>query len=188
MRENMKRFIALTLAAIFLASVLSSCAIAPTANASLNAHIRVTSSDALDAAAWLDARLGERLTDSVVLGTDADGYGVDVSALESDGYFIRACGDEVALFANAPDGIDRAVRRYDLMVERTKALRFDITAEKLVFVNWTPLRVGYETDLELEAWTKKDIEYSDFSVTKPTRAMPERVAEALAERDAGNKE
>ena len=42
----------------------------------MSANIRVTSSDAEDAALWLTERLGDALTDRVVLGTDADGYGV----------------------------------------------------------------------------------------------------------------
>ena len=112
----MKKLLSLTLAALMIAAVLASCAVARTTTAA-NANIRVTSSDALDAAAWLKARLGEKLTDSVVIGTDADGYGVDVSALETDGYVIRAIGDEIALFANSPDGLDRAARKYAKMVE-----------------------------------------------------------------------
>ena len=112
----MKRLLSLILAALMLAAALTSCAV-PSASASLNANIRVTSSDALDAAAWLDARLGERLTDRVVIGTDASEYDVNVDTLESDGYVIRAIGDEVALFANDPEGLDRAVRKYAKMVE-----------------------------------------------------------------------
>ncbi len=38
-----------------------------------------------------------------------------------------------------------------------------------------------------EAVTKKDDPYSDFSVTKPTRQMPERLARIIAERKAGGK-
>ena len=111
----MKKLLALTLAAILLAAALASCAASPTAT--LPANVRVTSSDAVDAAAWLDARLGEKLTERVVIGTDASAYGVDVSALEDDGFVIRAFGDEVALFARTSDGIDCAVRRYAKAVE-----------------------------------------------------------------------
>ena len=111
----MKRLLSLTLAAIFIAAALASCAAAP--DGAISANIRVTSSDALDAAAWLDARLGERLTDSVVIGTNDDGYGVDISALEADGYFIRSFGREDVLFAQTPDGLDRAARKYAKMVE-----------------------------------------------------------------------
>ena len=110
----MKKLLALILAALMIAAALASCAVAPTAS---DPHIRLTSSDASDAAAWLDARLGDALIDRVVLGTDADGYAVDVSALEDDGYFIRAFGDEVALFARTTDGLDRAVRKYAKTVE-----------------------------------------------------------------------
>ena len=112
----MKRTIALFLAAVMLASALASCAsVAPTA--SPNANIRLTSSDAYDAAAWLNERLGERLTDSVVIGTDASAHGVDLSTLEDDGFFIRSFGREDVLFANDTDGLDRAVRKYAKMVE-----------------------------------------------------------------------
>ena len=113
----MKKLLSLFLAALMLAAAFTGCAAAPEARASFAAHIRLTSSDAQDAAAWLADRLGERLTDSVVLGTDVDGYGVDVSALEDDGYFIRSLGGEVALFARTTDGLDRAVRKYAKMVE-----------------------------------------------------------------------
>ena len=111
----MKKLLSLTLAAIFIASALAGCASSPTATVSAN--VRITSSDAADAAAWLFARLGDKLTDRVVLGTDADGYGVDVSGLEDDGYFIRPLGDEVALFARTTDGLDRAARKYAKAVE-----------------------------------------------------------------------
>ena len=112
----MKRAIPLILAVVLLTAALASCAGNPTAN-TLNANIRFTSSDALDATAWLTDRLGDKLTDSVVIGTDADEYALDVSTLESDGYFIRSLGNEVALFARTTDGLDRAVRKYAKMVE-----------------------------------------------------------------------
>ena len=113
----MKKILCLTLAAIIFASVLTACGEQKSA-AEIGAKIRVTSSDAEDAAAWLAERLGDLLTRRVVIGTDADGYGVDVSALEADGYLIRDCGgDEVALFARTTDGLDRAARKYAKMVE-----------------------------------------------------------------------
>ena len=112
----MKRLLALVLAVLMLAAVLDGCAGTPQ-SAAISANIRVTSSDATDAAAWLTSRLGDALTDRVVLGTDSDGYGVDVSALEDDGYIIRALGGEVALFARTEDGLDRAVRKYAKTVE-----------------------------------------------------------------------
>ena len=111
-----KKALCLLLAALFIAAALASCAVAPTGS-EVNANIRLTSSDALDAAAWLGERLGEKLTNRVVIGTDASAYGVDTSALESDGFLIRACGGEYVLFAQTPDGLDRAVRKYAKMVE-----------------------------------------------------------------------
>ena len=113
----MKKLLSIAIAALMLAASLVSCAV-PTESDELNSHIRVTSSDAADAAAWLDARLGERLTASVVLGTNADGYGFDVSALEEDGFFIRSFGREVVLLAKSADGLDRAVRCYAKAIER----------------------------------------------------------------------
>ena len=112
----MKKALCILLAAIFIASVLTSCAGVGT-TAAIGSHIRVTSSDALDAAAWLESRLGERLSDSVVIGTDAAEYDVDVSTLEADGFFIRSFGREDVLFAKTPEGLDRAVRKYAKMVE-----------------------------------------------------------------------
>ena len=60
----MKRLISLILAAIMLVAVLASCAGTPTA--SYKSNIRLTSSDAADAAAWLTERLGNKLTDRIV--------------------------------------------------------------------------------------------------------------------------
>ena len=88
--SHMKRNFALILAAVMLAACLASCVTAPNA---FSAHIRITSSDAADTAAWLSARLGDSLTDSVVIGTDAEAYDVDLDAFEDDGYLIRAYGD-----------------------------------------------------------------------------------------------
>ena len=117
----MKRLLSLTLAAIILAAALASCAVAPKTTA-IGANIRLTSSDAQDASVWLTERLGDKLTDRVVLGTNADGYALDLSALEDDGYFIRALGSEVALFAKTADGLDRAVRKYAKTVESGAAI------------------------------------------------------------------
>ena len=111
----MKRITALALAAVMLAVCLASCA--SPQNAAYTANIRVTSSDAANAAAWLSERLGDRLTDRVVLGTDGGSYGIDVSTLEADGFFIRSFGREDVLFARTADGLDRAVRRYAKTVE-----------------------------------------------------------------------
>ena len=113
----MKRSLTLILAAIMLAATLAGCAVSPTASNAVNANIRLTSSDAADAAAWLTERLGDKLTERVVLGTNADGFGVDLSSLEDDGYFIRSLGGEDVLLAKSADGLDRAVRRYAKAVE-----------------------------------------------------------------------
>ena len=111
----MKKTLCVLLASLFLAASLASCALSP--ESALPANVRVTSSDGESAAAWLAGRLGDKLTGNVVLGTDASAYGVDLSALESDGFFIRAFGGEDVLFAKTPDGLDRAVRKYAKMVE-----------------------------------------------------------------------
>ena len=112
----MKNLLSLILTAVILAASLASCAVSPTKTP--NSHIRLTTSDASDAAAWLDERLGDKLTDTVVLGTSASGYALDVSSLEADGFFIRALGGEDVLFANSADGLDRAARKYAKAVER----------------------------------------------------------------------
>ena len=112
----MKKLISLLVASFITVSALAACYV-PSENASLSPMITVTSSDALDAAAWLSDRLGDDLTDRVVIGTDAAAYGVDVSALEDDGYFIRSLGGEEVLFAKTADGLDRAVRRYAKMTQ-----------------------------------------------------------------------
>ena len=110
----MKKLFSLTLAALMIAVSLASCATGT--KSAISANVRLTSSDAADAAAWLTERLGE-VPGKVVLGTDAADYGVDVSELEDDGYVIRSLGDEVALFARTADGLDRAARKYAKAVE-----------------------------------------------------------------------
>ena len=117
----MKKALSLIIAAIFIASVLTACGASSfqsdTAAVSKSAKIRVTSSDGEDAAAWLSERLGESLTGRVAIGTDADGFGVSLDALEDDGYLIRTAGDETALLARTEAGLDRAARKYAKMVE-----------------------------------------------------------------------
>ena len=110
----MKILLSITLAAILVASVLASCAFTP--RTALDPNITLTSSDAADAASWLDERL-DKVPDRVVIGTDASAYGIDVSALEDDGFVVRHIGDEIAFLARTPDGLDRAVRRYAKAVE-----------------------------------------------------------------------
>lgn len=117
----MKKTLSLILAAIMISLLFSSCSVL-TRESALNANIRLTSSDAESAAGWLGARLGDRLTSRVALGTDAAGYGINVSALEADGYIIRALGNETVIFARTADGLDRAVRRYAKAVERGEAI------------------------------------------------------------------
>ena len=112
----MKRSLSIILAAIMLAAALASCALTQN-GVSRSTNVRVTSSDAVGAAEWIEARLGDKLTNKVVIGTDASGYGVDLSALEDDGFVIRSVGREVVLFAKTPDGLDRAVRKFAKAVE-----------------------------------------------------------------------
>lgn len=121
----MKKILSLTLAALMLAATLASCATVSPEKA-LDPNIRITSSDASDAAAWLDERLDE-VPDRLVIGMDASAYGVDVSALEADGYIIRTVGDEVAILARTADGLDRAVRRYAKAVEAGESSALDVT-------------------------------------------------------------
>ncbi len=113
----MKKALSLILAALFVAAALAAAPAAAKKGSAnvpqsdkISPRITLTSSDAADAAAWLTARLGE-VPDRVVIGTSADGYGVDLAALEADGYYIRSLGGEVALSARTADGLDRAVRK-----------------------------------------------------------------------------
>ena len=122
----MKRTLTLILAAIFIAASFASCA-SVTPKSAIGANVRLTSSDGEDAAAWLTERLGERLTDRVVLGTSADGYGIDLSSLEDDGYVVRALGNESVIFARTTNGLDRAVRAYAKAVENGGAAGLDVT-------------------------------------------------------------
>ena len=110
----MKKLLALTLAALMLAAALASCA--ATKTTSIPANIRVTSSDAADAAEWLAARLGE-ISDKLVIGTNTDGLNLDLRSLKDDGYLIRNLDGEIALLAKTADGLDRAARAYAKTVE-----------------------------------------------------------------------
>ena len=116
----MKRFLTFVLTAIILASVLASCASVEPESV-YDANITLTSSDASGAAEWLSDRLGS-ISGKLVIGTDASAYGVDVSSLEADGYFIRDIGGGTAIFARTADGLDRAVRKYAKTVESGAAI------------------------------------------------------------------
>ena len=109
----MKKIISIILCALTLASALASCA---QRTDGLDPAIAVTSSDARANAEWLDERL-DAIPGRVVIGTDGSAYGVDVSALESDGYIIRAVGGETLIFARAAEGLDAAVRKFAKAVE-----------------------------------------------------------------------
>lgn len=157
----MKRSLALTLAIIMLAASLAGCADAPKANA-ISANVRITSSDAESAAAWLTERLGGKLTDRIVLGTNSDGYGIDLSALEDDGYFIRNPGDEVALFARTADGLDRAVRKYAKAFEAGEAIA-DVT---------------YHEGARIKALTIGSVDISGFVISLPAETSGNMTAAA----------
>ena len=144
----MKRILAITLSAIMLAAALSGCASVPTSR-TINPKIALTSSDASDAAEWLNSQLGGNLTDRVVLGTSTDGYGVDLSALENDGYVIRNFGGEIALFARTTDGLDRAVRRY------AKAVKAGAEVED----------VTYHEGYRIESLTIAGADISEFAIS-----------------------
>ena len=64
--------------------------------------------------AYLSDRLGDEMPTDLVIATadEAAKYGVDMSAFQSDGYYIRAENGEVVILANSDAGLDRAVRRY----------------------------------------------------------------------------
>ena len=153
-KNEMKKVFPLLLAAVMLASVLASCASVSPANVSSN--IRVTSSDAIDAAAWLTERLGERLTDSVVIGTNADDYDVNVDALEDDGFFIRSFGREDVLFAKTPEGLDRAVRKYAKAVEAGKAVE----------------ETAYHEGYRVERLTVAGNDISEYAIVRVTEDDP----------------
>lgn len=119
----MKKLISLSLAAIMFAAAFAGCV--PAKETAWN-NIRVTSSDAVDAATWLTERLGE-VPGRVVIGTDASGFEIDLKGLEDDGYVIRDLGGETAIFAKTADGLDRAVRRYAKAAESGDLSSVDVT-------------------------------------------------------------
>ena len=103
----MKKLLALTLAAIFFASVLTSCADISSRQSSSNPAIA-------SARTWLEERLGPDTPEKLIIETaDAAGkYDVDMSDFESDGYYIRAEGGEVVILGATDSALDRAVRQY----------------------------------------------------------------------------
>ncbi len=121
----MRKIISLFILTILLSSLFVSCSDVPVETQHPN--IRTTSSAADTYAAWLSSRLGDKLTDKVVIGTDGDAFGVDLSALADDGYVIRSVGTEKAILARTSAGLDRAVRRYAKAVEADAAASLDVT-------------------------------------------------------------
>ena len=85
--------------------------------------------------------------------------------------------------------VDELCRRYSLIDERLSAYGVDMTKyhaiDKVWPINpWTPdADMIYERDLEVQAWKGNWANYANWTFTpQPTREMPERVAEILAER------
>ena len=156
----MYRVFSLILAAVMIAAALAGCAGGP-ASSTVNANIRVTSSDALDAAEWLTERLGV-INEKVVIGTDASEYGVDLSALEDDGYIVRALGGETVIFARTEDGLVGGVRKYAKAVEAGEADAIDVTfhegyrIEKLLFAGVPAGEYAIAVDCE-DSYIKREV-------------------------------
>ena len=104
MAKHMIRSAAFILALIFLVSCSAMTDRSETSSASGIAKYR----------AWLSARLGDDMPEDLVIATtnEAPMYGVDMSAFQSDGYYISAENGEVLILAKTDRGLDRAVREY----------------------------------------------------------------------------
>ena len=127
-----------TLALIFaLLMIMSAIALVP-----------VSADDTSDAAEWLSDRLGAKLTDSIVLGADPDEYGVDISALEDDGYIIRKIDGVICFFYRTSEGLDRAVRKYAKTVEAGEAIG----------------DVEYHNGYRIKRWTIAGRDISEYTI------------------------
>ena len=103
----MKKLIVSVLALAMLTAPLVSCS-APSDNAA---------TASADTTAVYEDFLCENLAempDTLVLGdaNTASGYGVDMADFSDDGFFTRAMGGEVLIFAKTDEGLDRGVRDF----------------------------------------------------------------------------
>jgi len=135
----MKKLLSLILTAVFISSVLASCA-DTTAESS-------TASSVCADKVWLEERIGE-IPDTVTVGL-ADVLGVDMSDFEDDGYFIRTSGGETVVCGKTADGLDRAVRTYAKSYEAGKGIT-DVT---------------YHEGYRIERFTIAGRDISEYTVT-----------------------
>ena len=144
----MKRTIALLISALMLISALASCA-------RNNTDTAATSSTSVPLAdgGWLKARLGE-IPANLTVGT-GDSLGIDMTAFEDDGYFIRSDKDETVVCAKNAIGLDRAVRAYAKAYEKGEAATLDVTYHEGFRVK--ELRIG-------------GADISEFTVVRPANA------------------
>ncbi len=104
----MKKIISISLALLFVLGAFASCAKAGTEDT-----YTITSSSA-SAEAFLRERAGDELFGkiTVVAGEGSSEYGVDLTALNDDGYCIKRSGTETVILAKNDGGLDRAVRYF----------------------------------------------------------------------------
>lgn len=87
----------------------------------------VTSSALSVSAAWLAGRLGAEADDNTVehkdgtvtLAVGDNAMGVDTTGLRNEGYIIRTVGNDTVIVAKTDAGLDRGVRKYATVYDKT---------------------------------------------------------------------
>ncbi|MBR4881740.1 MAG: hypothetical protein IKU19_07385, partial [Clostridia bacterium] len=93
------------------------------AKPSSNEHVHIVSADAEKYAAWISERLDGSIPDKLAVGVGSDeGYDVDMSGYEDDGYIIKKQDDRIVIFGKTADGLDRGVRKYVNAVDSGEAV------------------------------------------------------------------
>ena len=97
-----------------------------------------SSSTAVSAyASWLAGRLGAEAdgntvkydNGSVTLAAGNDAMGVDTEGLKDEGYIIRTVGNETVIVAKTDNGLDRGVRKYAAVVDKTGNVVVNLTED-----------------------------------------------------------
>lgn len=109
----MKKILTFFITTAILLTTFSSCSLSPNDKLNISELITVSMSSASEYGIWLTERLGDEITEKLILGIgSSDSYDVDMSTFEDDGYIIRSDKDETVIFGKTEVGLDLACRRY----------------------------------------------------------------------------
>ena len=165
------KLLSLILAAVTLAT--TACTTIPTDPATI--AVDSSSSSVSTYASWLADRLGaeadgntvDHKDGSVILAVGEDAMGVDTTGLKNEGYIIRTVGNDTVIVAKTDNGLDRGVRKYAAVVDKTGSTVVNLTE-----------------DLKIGKVTLGGADLKDFKILLPKAAEGARYNYAATTTDA----